>query len=246
MATWFSGTSTDSKYEVGKSYIGSQGDRMTAQADGSFYNERTGRSSVGSSQDSSVQWSSDSASDRMPGFWTDQGRYVPGPTFGSAGVGYDTTPGGSNTSGAGGGGAGSADTAGPGNGGAGSRRAGSSLKLGDRSRLTPTWESENTSLTIGGVYIEAPRGFSNVEEWEKLFGEPGEWLGAPFVVGGTIGHNLRRGWDHFAPIYNDHMASQPPVTGGDGWEKLVQQDRIWSQQLHRTFGTGVVVPMGGF
>lgn len=51
---WFTGTSTGDRYTVGQSYS-MAGDVYTAQSDGTFRNERTGRETVGSSQ-SWVQW----------------------------------------------------------------------------------------------------------------------------------------------------------------------------------------------
>lgn len=52
---WFTGTATGNKYTVGQSYS-MAGDTYTAQSDGTFRNERTGRSTVGSSQSPNVQW----------------------------------------------------------------------------------------------------------------------------------------------------------------------------------------------
>lgn len=192
MSVWFTGASTDDKYKVGQSYIGSSGDRMTAQADGSFYNERTGRVSVGSSQDSGTQWSSDSSSDHLPGFFTDQGRYVPGPTFGSAGVGFDATPGGVVTSGPGGSaGQVAVSTDGPraGGSGAGSQLAfgqsgvwwdkagkasavpGSFVLSGALPPLQPVMKGDNTAIQIGGWQFKPHPRTSDASEIENMLGD---------------------------------------------------------------------------
>lgn len=53
MGYWFTGTSTGNVYEVGRSYT-MAGDTYTANWDGTFTNNRTGNSLVGSSQDDRV------------------------------------------------------------------------------------------------------------------------------------------------------------------------------------------------
>ena len=52
---WFTGTNTGKVYVEGQRYT-SAGDTYRANRDGTFTNERTGRTSVGSSQDSRIQW----------------------------------------------------------------------------------------------------------------------------------------------------------------------------------------------
>lgn len=54
--TWFTGTSTGQRYNVGQVYQSANGDLKRANADGSFTNLRTGRTNVGSSQSDRVQW----------------------------------------------------------------------------------------------------------------------------------------------------------------------------------------------
>lgn len=58
MAVTFTGTSTGKTYEVGKTYKNANGTTSTAQANGTFKNNSTGRVSVGSSQDPRVTWGS--------------------------------------------------------------------------------------------------------------------------------------------------------------------------------------------
>lgn len=52
---WFSGTSTGDRYTVGQTYSNGNGS-YTANADGTFTNQRSGSTLVGSSQAAGVQW----------------------------------------------------------------------------------------------------------------------------------------------------------------------------------------------
>lgn len=54
MTAWFTGTSTGNTYNVGQNYRNADGSTSRANADGSFTNNNTGRTSVGSSQSTSV------------------------------------------------------------------------------------------------------------------------------------------------------------------------------------------------
>lgn len=110
--------------------------------------------------------------------------------------------------------------------------------------LTAKVKDENTSLVIGGVYIEAPPGFSNVDQWEELLGEPGEFLGAPFVLGGLIGHNARRAWDQFGPAYQQYVESQPPPSyaGKGAW--VLEGAADWWAQANSPHGPDK--PIWGF
>lgn len=56
MSVYFSGTSTGNFYEVGREYTNSRGGTSVANRDGSFTDTKTGRTSVGSSQDGSTSW----------------------------------------------------------------------------------------------------------------------------------------------------------------------------------------------
>jgi len=56
MSVYFSGTSTGNYYEVGREYSNSRGGTSVANRDGSFTDTKTGRTSVGSSQDGSTSW----------------------------------------------------------------------------------------------------------------------------------------------------------------------------------------------
>lgn len=56
MSVYFSGTSTGNMYEVGREYTNSRGGTSVANKDGSFTDTKTGRTSVGSSQDPGTSW----------------------------------------------------------------------------------------------------------------------------------------------------------------------------------------------
>lgn len=56
-------------------------------------------------------------------------------------------------------------------------------------KLKTKLQDDNTSLLVGGIYIEAPPGFSNADQWEELMGEPGDWIGGIVVGVGTAYHN---------------------------------------------------------
>lgn len=101
MAVYFSGTSTKEKYEVGREYVNSRGQVVTANTDGSFGNRETGQVMRGSSYNPDVAWYADGADAALWGayhnsptgqvaFYTDQGKAVyenkaPNPSYGGLG-----------------------------------------------------------------------------------------------------------------------------------------------------------------
>lgn len=104
MAVYFSGTSTGRTYEVGREYVNSRNQVVTANADGSFGNRETGQVMRGSSYNGDVAWFADGADQNTWGayhgqpvgqvaFTTDDGRAImerpasaaPGPAGASAG-----------------------------------------------------------------------------------------------------------------------------------------------------------------
>lgn len=86
MAIYFEGTSTKERYEVGREYLNSRGQVVTANSDGSFGNRETGQVSRGSSYNPDVAWFADGADGSRWGeyhnqptgfaFRTDQGKEI--------------------------------------------------------------------------------------------------------------------------------------------------------------------------
>lgn len=136
--SWFTGTSTGDKYEVGERYQSANGDVKVAQANGTFVNERTGQVTAGSYYGNGhATFSSEAtASGDRPAFYTDAGKPIytrPAEAGLEAGSGS-----GSRTMGP-------VQTAGPGVG---------------RARLDPMPEGgpRRTALRVPGTVVDVPWG----------------------------------------------------------------------------------------
>lgn len=159
----------------------------------------------------------------------------------------------STKGGSGGSGPGSAGAAA----GSGGRGAGSKLAL-SAPPLTMAAKDSGTEIFTGGDWWKSNPWWSDTEEWEARYGEPGDWLGGVVVAGADTFFNVARGIDH---VTGSRMVTErtdvPQVQYGDGMSTVLgvldnlggafaRQDAQWSQQLNRQFNTGKVVPMGGF
>lgn len=139
---------------------------------------------------------------------------------------------------------------------AGGSGAGSSLAISGP--LEVGIKDSATGILTGGGWWHSNPWWSDTEEWEARYGEPGDWLGGVVVAGADLAFNVARGIDHATGSNIVEPARRDkPIQYGDGLTTIqrfgsdvggafARQGAMWDQQLNRAFGTGKVVPMGGF
>lgn len=232
MARYFEGTSTGTKYEVGKQYQTGDGRVLTAQPDGSFRKDgnlvgytdqgrpvidNVGEGSVsrGSSTDASVEW------------------YASGKDLAEANAGLLRGSPASQASSAG------AFTPGK---SAGTDSSGNAVMSVPRSSLAAMWAQADRSggwsgkddppqdNLIGGFHWMASPKWTNAELFEGRYGEVGETLIGLAVLGADVGYNARRLWDAGgkAMVEGAIVHATKPETV-DGW---VGSFMDWRDQLN--------------
>lgn len=190
---WFTGTSNAGKtYEVGKQYV-SAGDVYTANANGTFTNERSGRTNVGSSQSPTALFGGyQSLSSPLPGLWSKDPDWR---GSGGSGPGNGSTQSGPGYAGSGPGAygvAGAPQSSGPGNGVVHRKSSGSSLVL--ETRLDPA-----TRIVGNGREWNIDHSWSDGGVGEQRWGEWGGALYGLAVMGNDalygMGVNTKKVWD---------------------------------------------------
>lgn len=134
--------------------------------------------------------------------------------------------------------------------------AGSRLVVSMGEALTPSMSTKATELMVGGDWWKSNPWFSNTEEWEARYGEPGDWAGGVVVFGGDVVYNTGRFLD-WGFNYDTVSNNRPDTTvvtdmrrngssANEVGQAFQRQGARWAQDAHRALGTGYVVPMGGF
>lgn len=127
--------------------------------------------------------------------------------------------------------------------------------------LKTVTKDEATGLMLGGDWFRPNPWFSNAAEVEDRLGESEvgspSWFANWGIAGGEAAYNAARflDWGFDMDIVSNKRPDKPsPISewaAGDGmWNDIggafVRQEARTRQALERMFGTGKVVPMGGF
>ncbi|MHA6692271.1 hypothetical protein [Devosia sp. A449] len=89
--------------------------------------------------------------------------------------------------------------------------------------LKPKLQNTTTKLMVGTDQWEANPYWSNADQWEERYGEPGDWIGGVVVGVADVVHNVRRGagWlAQEAPRWNGAIPSSivgPDPVYHNGW-----------------------------
>lgn len=177
---WFTGTSTGKTYEVGKQYV-SAGDVYTANANGTFTNERSGRTNVGSSQSPTALFGGyQSLSSPLPGLWSNDPDWRGSGGSGPGNAGASSAPGyagrGPGVSGS----AGDVVSSGPGSPVVRKASAGSFLTIAGGNLAMGSKLNKTTRLAWSGDELNLDRTTSDGGEGEQRWGE---WGGALYGLG---------------------------------------------------------------
>lgn len=114
--------------------------------------------------------------------------------------------------------------------GAGAGNGPGSVAVVGEGVLAPKMKPTFTQLSLGRTGWSHDPDWSDTEEWEARYGEPGDWLGGIVTMGVDLGHNARRVFDQ----YSAYVQEQPPVRGGSGWERSGAAD--WWEQANSPWG----------
>jgi len=135
--------------------------------------------------------------------------------------------------------AGSSQTAGPGNarvgtsgassGGVGSGAGAGAVVTGP---LKVKINDEATGLLLGGDWWKSNPFWSDANEWENRYAEPGEWVGGIVTMGADGLYNFARGVDYF---FDTRLSSGKPTgvlgeamkSSPGAWPEISQQINDW-------------------
>lgn len=76
--------------------------------------------------------------------------------------------------------------------------------------------SGGNTIKIAGLDVERNKQFADADLISERYGELGEWLYGPIVIGADIGNNLAKGWESLP------TAKQKGIKGGNGLKKLLE------------------------
>lgn len=133
----------------------------------------------------------------------------------------------------------------------------SHVAVSDLPPLEMGHKDSGTNILAGGDWWQGNPWWSDTEEFEARYGEPGDWVGGIVVFGADLTFNAARAVDWLSI---DAQTSDPARNAVVDWSQIengpgaltnVQKwitdaDAVASQAFHRTFNTGVAVPRGRF
>ncbi|QMV02144.1 hypothetical protein GHV40_11930 [Devosia sp. D6-9] len=152
------------------------------------------------------------------------------------------------------GGAGASQTAGPGNARVGTSGASSGVGSGAGAGavvtgpLTVKVNDEATGLLLGGGWWKSNPFWSDANEWENRYAEPGEWVGGIVTMGADVLYNFARGADYFFDTrltsgkptkVLEEASKSSPGAWGDVAGAFARQGDLWSQQINDWFWPAV-------
>lgn len=118
-------------------------------------------------------------------------------------------------------------------------------------------KDSGTNILVGGDWWQGNPWWSDTEEFEARYGEPGDWFGGVLVFGADLMFNTARAVDWLSldaqeadpnrnAIVDWHEIENGPGAFANVQKWIADADAVASQALHRTFNTGVAVPRGRF